>query len=188
MRSPKRTNRKYEEPYLINNKIEAKNVRCIDQENNNIGVISFTEALRIAQQAELDLVQISSNAGTPVCRVVDYSKFKYEKSKQEKIAKKKQRENIVKVKELKLRPSTSDNDIAIKAKQAVGFFAEGNKVKITIVFKGREMNHKDVGMNALNRFLKQVPEAQLESDPVQSGKILTAILNKKPDVAEEASL
>lgn len=167
------------EKYFVNHFIRAKKVRCIS-DNENYGVIQIDDALKLANDAGLDLVQISNgNDGIPTCKILNYSKFKYEQSKKEKLAKKKQRENTIKVKEIKFRPSTDDNDLKTKAKRAQEFLDDGNKLKVTIVFKGRELNYKEIAQETLNKFVNFLDGYEFENAPSLSGKFLTVILFKK---------
>jgi translation initiation factor IF-3 len=167
--------------YFINRQIRANQVLCIDHTGANRGVISFFDALKIAEQNELDLVQIGfpPNGQVPTVKILDFGKFKYEQSKKEKQAKKKQRESAIEVKEIKLRPSTAENDLRIKAKQAQEFLENGDKVKINVQFHGREMSHQEIGLSTLNIFISYVPNGQLANPPSLNGKDLVAILESK---------
>lgn len=169
---------KQEDKHLINKNIRAKEVRCVDSDGNN-RIMPISEALSLAESMQLDLVQISkNNEEFPICKIVDYSKMKYEIIKKEKLAKKKQRESIIKLKEIKFRPSTDDNDLKIKAKQAQEFLDDGHKIKITIVFKGREMAYKDVATKTLDTFLGFIVDASYESPPSVNGRFMSAVLAK----------
>jgi len=172
---------KSEVRYFINKQIRASQVLCIDQDGNNRGVIPFYEALKLAEQSQLDLVQIGfpPNGQPPTCKILDFGKFKYEQSKKEKQAKKKQRESTIEIKEIKLRPSTADNDLRIKAKQAQEFLNDGDKVKISVMFHGREITHQQVGMVTLNTFISYVSNGQVETAPTMNGKDLVVVLSKK---------
>ena len=170
-------------------KIRAREVRCIDQDNQNLGVIDIKQALEIARTAGLDLVQISpiKRDDTPICKVLDYGKYKYELSKQNKEVAKKRRENSVKTKEIKFRPNTGLNDLQVKAQRTARFLEEGNRVKITIVFKEREMAHRDVAYNTLNQFVELVPCMELISTPAMQGRMLFVIGVHKHNVESKAS-
>ena len=163
-----------------NYQIKAKDVRCIDHENQNLGVISLNDAMSLAREHGLDLVQISNgNEGVPVCKIVEYGKYKYDLSLQQKEAAKKQRENAVKIKEIKFHPNTSENDLQTKASKTHEFLEDGDKVKISIVFRGREVLHKDVAMEQLNKFMDLVPGIQLSNDIQMSGRVLTVMAEKR---------
>lgn len=161
-------------------KIRAREVRCIDHNNNNLGIINIKEALELAKSVELDLIQISKDA-VPVCKILDYGKYKYDLSKRNKEASKRQRENSIKVKEIKFRPSTGLNDLKIKASQAEKFIKDNNKVKISILFKGREMAHKEVGFDKLNTFVELVSGMELITQPSMQGRMLSAMGSKKDE-------
>lgn len=164
----------------FNRKIRAPQVRCIDAEGNNLGIVSIENALRTAENSNLDLVQIAkSKDGIPICRVTDYGKYKYDMSKRKKEAARKQRESSTKTKEIKLRPSTDINDLQVKATKTQGFLESGDKVKISVMFKGREITHRDVGIDTLHKFLELVPNGQLMGQPSMQGRILSALVNKK---------
>jgi translation initiation factor IF-3 len=133
--------------------------------------------LKIAQDAGLELVQVSpSKQGKPsTCKVLDFSKFKYEQEKRDKVAKRKQRDNAIKIKEVKFRPTTDDNDLLTKARQFQKFVDEGNRLKVTIIFRGREMAHREIGLEKMNRFAQMV-SANYDTEPSMSGRNMNAIL------------
>jgi translation initiation factor IF-3 len=165
---------------LIGRGIFAPKVLCIDKDNNNLGVINTADALKIAQQQGLDLVQVSDGS-PPTCKIIDYGKYKYELSKKQKEAARKQREAASRVKEIKLRPSTDTNDLKIKAERAAEFLEEGHRVKITVMFKGREMAHKEIGFNTLNEFIAMVPNLSTSDAPSIEGRILSVMCFKKKE-------
>ena len=134
----------------INEEIRARELRVVGPENEQIGIMSGREALALAEEQHLDLVEIAPNAKPPVARIMNYGKYRYEQQKREKEAKKKQK--IVTLKEVKLRPHIEDHDFYVKMKNASKFLAEGNKVKVTIMFRGRELSHPELGMAVLTRF------------------------------------
>lgn len=176
----KKYNSKPEPRTFINYGIRASQVLCIDHLNNNLGIISFIEAMNLAKENNLDLVQVSPPGNQPItCRIADHGKLKYDLSKKKKEADKRQRENIVKIKEIKFRPTTDDNDLMVKARQVEDFLKEGHKVKISVTFKGREMTHQEVALSTLETFLGLVPNGELESQPVLDNKNLTIFLIKK---------
>ena len=133
----------------INREIRAREVRVIDPEGKQLGVLPLVEALRQAATAELDLVEVSSKSDPPVCRIMDYGKFKYQQSKKAHDAKKKQA--VVHIKEVKMRPKTEEHDFQFKVKHIERFLKEGDKIKVTVVFRGREIAFPDHGRNMLKR-------------------------------------
>lgn len=167
--------------YFVGRQIRAQKVLCIDGENVNRGVLPITDALTLAKKSGLDLVQISntSQQEVPTCKILDYSKFKFEQSKKDRQLRKRQRETTGKVKELKFRPSTDVHDLNIKAKQAGKFLAAGHKVKATIVFKGREMSYVDDSRSTLREFVEMIPEAQMLSVPSVNGRQLSVLIVSK---------
>jgi len=168
--------------HYIGRQIRASHVLCINHENENCGVIPISDALKIAESSGLDLVQISSDKGkTPTCKILDYSKFKYEQSKKDKLLKKKQRELANKIKEIKLRPTTGEHDLLTKATHAADFISEGCKVKVTIVFKGREMTHRELGKETMEQFISLIPDANVEAPLSMVGRLMTIVLAKKKD-------
>lgn len=173
-----------------NHQIRSPKVRCIDSEDNNLGVIDKLEAIRIAENAKLDLVQVApgNRDNPPTCRILDSGKYKYEMSKRKKENAKKQRESAVKIKEVKFRPNTDQNDLKTKATKAQQFIEDGHRVKVSIFFRGREITHKDVGMETLNKFLQMVPNMHLLGEPVQQGKILSVIGTRKKEVELKAAV
>lgn len=174
--------------HFVGRQIRAHRVLCINHNNENCGVIPISDALKMAEDNGLDLVQINNDVKNPTCKILDYNKFRYDLSKKEKLAKKKQRESIIKIKEIKFRPTTDENDLRIKAKHAREFLDDGNKVKITIVFRGREMSYRDIGMDTLNKFIDMIEVAQFEHDPSMNGRNLSAILSKKKEDKSAAHL
>ena len=181
---PRRPFRK-EEKYFVGRNIRAREVRCIDAEGNH-SVLPIQKALDLAEEQELDLVQISSGSReeVPTCKILDYSKFKYEQSKKDKAAKKKQRENAVKIKEIKFRPSTGDNDLKTKAKHAQEFIDDGHRLKVTIIFRGREMAYKNVARETLDTFVGYLNGAICESDRSMSGRFMSVMISKKTESTE----
>ncbi|MCV2885175.1 translation initiation factor IF-3 [Aestuariibacter sp. AA17] len=148
----------------INNEIKAREVRLIGQEGEQVGVVSINEALQAAEEASLDLVEISPNAEPPVCKVMDYGKFLFEKSKAQKEQKKKQKQ--IQVKEIKFRPGTDEGDYQVKLRNLRRFLEGGDKAKVTIRFRGREMAHQEIGIELLNRVKADLEEiANVESFP-----------------------
>lgn len=177
MRYPRRRQPRTETRYTFGYYIREPKVYCIDHNNNNLGLVDTKDALKIAKDAGLELVMVSQGkSGKPsTCKILDFGKFKYEQEKREKQAKKKQRENSVKLKEIKFRPTTEDNDLQTKARQLQEFMDEGNRIKVTIVFRGREMAHRDIGFEKMKKFAKMM-SAQFDIEPSMSGRNMSATL------------
>ena len=140
----------------INEEIRDKEVRLIGENGEQLGIMSAKQALDLATTQELDLVKISPNAVPPVCKIMDYGKYKYESAKREKESKKKQK--VVVMKELRLRPAIEENDLKTKAKMGTKFLANGDKLKVSVRFRGRELGHKDIGFIVLDKFVELVQE------------------------------
>lgn len=148
----------------------------IGSDGENVGVVAIDRAQQIAEDAELDLVEIVPNASPPVCRVMDYGKFKFEQSKKAHAAKKKQK--LIHVKEIKFRPSTEEGDYQVKLKKLVEFLTGGDKTKITIRFRGREMMHQELGGRLLNRIEKDLGNyGEVEQRPKLEGRQLVMVLS-----------
>jgi translation initiation factor IF-3 len=159
----------------MNDDINDPEVRLIDATGENVGVVATVEALRIAGDAELDLVEISPNAKPPVCRVMDYGKFKFEQSKKAHQAKKKQKQ--IQVKEIKFRPGTEEGDYKVKLRKLTEFLEAGDKTKITIRYRGREMQHQQLGAQLLDRIEKDLEEyGDVEQRPKLEGRQLVMVL------------
>ena len=159
----------------INEEIRVKEVRLIDETGENRGVVSIKEALAAAEEAGLDLIEISPQANPPVCKILDIGKYKYEMQKRKAEAKKKQK--VVEIKELKLRPMIDTHDYEVKVKQAKKFLSEGNKVKFTMRYKGREMNTADMGKDVLMRLLDDLEGiCKVESEPKMEGKQMMMVI------------
>lgn len=162
----------------LNGDIAVREVRLIDAEGENRGVVSIEDALRLAETAELDLVEIVPNADPPVCRVMDYGKFKFEQSKKAAQARKKQKQ--IQVKEVKFRPGTEEGDYRVKLRNLIRFLEEGDKAKITIRFRGREMAHQERGMQLLGRVEEDIGElASIEQRPKMEGRQMVMVLAPK---------
>jgi translation initiation factor IF-3 len=150
-------------------------VRLIDDQNNQLGVLSLDAALRIANEKGLDLVEVAPQANPPVCRLMDYGRYKFETVKREKDQRRKQ--NVIKLKEMKLRPKVAEHDFQTKFKGLRQFLEAGEKVKVTIMFRGREMVHQDIGRKLLDRVADDArPFAVVERQPLLEGKNLFMIL------------
>jgi translation initiation factor IF-3 len=153
----------------INEQIRARQVRLIAEDGEQVGVVSIQDALARAEEAGLDLVEISPNAEPPVCKILDYGKYKYEQQKKAAEARKKQK--VIEVKELKFRPNIDDHDYQVKIKAARRFLEEGDKVKITLRFRGREMSHMDLGMKVLTRVREELADiGKVESEAKVEGR------------------
>lgn len=159
----------------INREIKSKEVRLINYNGENLGVVSITEALKIAQEVGLDLIEISPQVTPPVCKVLDYGKYKYEMQKKKNEAKKNQK--VVNIKELKLRPMIDTHDYEVKIKQARKFLAQGDKIKFTMRFKGREMSANDMGREVLNRIVDDLDgHCKIESEAKLEGRQMTMMV------------
>ena len=160
---------------LVNENITAKEVRLINENGDQVGIVAIDVALRMAEEAGYDLVNISPKADPPVCRIMDYGKYKYEQSKKEREAKKNQR--TITVKEVKLRPNIEDHDFQTKAKNAAKFLSGGDKVKVTIMFRGREITHPELGQELCERFAEELSSvAKVEKAAKVEGRNMIMIL------------
>lgn len=161
---------------LINGQIRLKEVQVIDDEGNKLGRMLTSEALNIAEEKNLDLVLVSSNSENPVCKMMNYGKYKFEQSKREKESKKKQK--TFELKELRVTPNIEEHDFSFKVKNAQKFLSDGNKVKITVRFRGRELNYIKLGEQVLNKFIEELSEvATVEKKPLLEGKNMFIILS-----------
>lgn len=159
-------------------------MRVVDQDGNQLGIMSVKEALRLAEERQRDLVEIAAQAKPPVCRIMDYGKYKYEHSKREKEARKKQR--VITVKEVKLRPNIEQHDFRVKVKNAERFLKDGDKVKVTIMFRGREIVHPRNGQALLEKVAADIGELGIvEKQPKLEGKNMFMILAPNPSYKEE---
>jgi translation initiation factor IF-3 len=167
-----------EKEHRINDDINVPKIRLIDMEGENRGVVSLRDALEMAYDAELDLVEIVPTAKPPVCRIMDYGKFRFDESKKAALARKNQKQ--VQLKEIKMRPATDEGDYNIKLKKLREFLEDGDKVKVTLRFKGREMAHKELGMEVLKRVEKDLlEEAVVEQYPRLEGRQMVMMLGPK---------
>ena len=159
----------------INEKIRAREIRVIDENGEQLGILAPFEAMKIARERGLDLVEVSASAVPPVCRIQDYGRFLYEKEKSERAAKKKQR--VITVKEVKFSVTVDDHDYQTKKNKALHFLADGDKVKASLRFRGRQMAHRELGYNIINRLIQDIGEAGIvEFMPRMEGTILHAII------------
>ena len=162
----------------INEQIRDPQVRLISESGEQLGIMSAQEALKLAEEQGLDLVKISPNAVPPVCKVMDYGKFRFEQTKKEKEAKKNQR--VVEIKEVRMSPSIDVNDFNVKQRNAQKFLADGNRCKVTVRFRGREMAHTDIGQGLLVKFAEECKEcAVLDKEPKLEGRHMSIFLSPK---------
>ncbi len=162
----------------VNEEIRSPQIRVIDEEGEMLGVMTAREALQRAFAAGLDLLEISPNAEPPVCKITDFGRFKYEQQKKANEARKKQK--VVEIKEIKVRPNIDDHDYDVKMRQMKGFIEEGDKVKVTLRFRGREMAHQDLGVKVLERIRTEMAEAtKVESMPRLENRQMIMVLAPK---------
>ena len=162
----------------INDEIRAREVRVVSNTNEQLGIMLLRDALRMAGEQQLDLVEVAPTAKPPVCRIMDFGKFKYEQQKRDKEAKKKQK--VFTLKEVKLRPNIEDHDFEVKKKNAQRFLEDGDKVKVTIMFRGRELSHPELGRQILVRMAADLKDiANVERDAKLEGKNMILILAAK---------
>ncbi len=163
------------EDYRVNDRIEAPEVRLVGEDGEMIGVVRLREALDRARDVGLDLVEVSPTAKPPVCKILDYGKFKYEAQKRANAARKKQR--VIEVKEIKMRPGIDDNDYNIKMKKVRTFLEEGDKVKVTMRFRGRELSHQNLAMNILTKVKEEVSDlGKVEQFPKMEGRQMVMVM------------
>ena len=162
----------------INEEIRAKEVRVVSDTNEQLGIMTLRDAIHIAEDQGLDLVEVAPNGRPPVCRIMNYGKYRYEQQKRDKEAKKKQK--VFQLKEVKLRPNIEAHDFNVKLKNAQRFLNDGNKVKVTIMFRGREMTHPELGEEVLERFAKELGDLIIrEKTPKLEGRNLTMVVGPK---------
>ena len=160
-------------------------MRLIDDEGVQLGIVTLREALTIAEQRGLDLMEVAPNAVPPVCRIVDYGKFRYEQTKKDREARKNQKQ--AELKEVRLKPKTDDHDLEVKAKQARKFLLSGDKVKFTVRFRGREIFHPDIGREMLEQMAEELRDvATIEQRPLMEGRALSLLLAPSAKVAASA--
>jgi translation initiation factor IF-3 len=162
----------------INDEISVVRVRLVDERGNMVGIVGRNEALAMASDVGLDLVEVAPNADPPVCKILDFGKYKYEEQKKKNEARKKQK--TIEVKEIKLRPSIDDHDYDVKVRSMVKFIEEGDKVKVTMRFRGRELAHQELGMDVLVRVKDDLEEiAKVEQMPRMEGRQMTMVMAPK---------
>ena len=163
---------------MINEEIRVAEVRLIDVTGEQLGIVSASQALDAAYEKGLDLVMIAPNSKPPVCRIMDYQKYRFDQAKKEKEAKKKQR--IVEIKEVRLSPNIGDHDFDVKLKNAKKFLEEGNKVKVSIRFRGREVTHSDLGKDVLTKFAEDISDTGVvDKAPKMEGRNMVMFLSPK---------
>lgn len=159
----------------MNAEIDSRNIRLVDADGEMVGVVSLREGLEMAAEVGLDLVEVSPNADPPVCKILDYGKYKYEAQKKKNEARKKQK--VIEVKEIKLRPNIDDNDYGVKMRAMRRFLDEGDKVKVTLRFRGREMAHQDLGSKVLERVRAELDDlAKIEQFPKMEGRQMVMVM------------
>jgi translation initiation factor IF-3 len=162
----------------LNTEITARRVRVVGAEGEQVGVVSINEALQLAYDANMDLVEISPNADPPVCKVMDYGKYQFELNKKLQAAKKKQKQ--IQIKEIKFRPGTEEGDYQVKLRNLIKFLNDGDKTKITVRFKGRELSHRELGMDLLKRIETDLEEvAAVEQFPKLEGRQMIMVMGPK---------
>ncbi|MEW6701780.1 MAG: translation initiation factor IF-3 [Bacteroidota bacterium] len=161
--------------YRVNQEIRIPEVRLIGPNGEVLGIVSSREAIKRAEEAQMDLVEIAPQATPPVCKIIDYGKFIYEQQKREKLQKKKQQVSVLK--EIRLHPNTDTHDFDFKARHAANFIEEGDKVKVSVIFKGRELAYTEIGEALLKKFIERLADvAKVEQSPKFEGRAIHAIL------------
>jgi len=160
----------------VNERIRIREVRLIDEEGTQIGIIPTRDAMEMARSRGLDLVEVAPNAVPPVCRIMDYGKFRYEQSRKERESRRNQ--HVIELKEVRIRPKIDDHDLETKGRQAAKFLDAGDKVKMTVLFRGREMAHPDIGKGLLDQLADMLrPHGTIEQTPRLEGRAMTMMLN-----------
>lgn len=162
----------------VNERIRSPQVRLIGSNGEQLGIVPTQKALESSSQYELDLVEVAPQANPPVCRIMDFSKFKYDQEKKERQAKKHQRQ--AHIKEIRIKPNIEEHDYQVKLRQAISFLKRKDKVKINLFFRGRQLEHLDLGKRLLDRFIADALEyGQLEKEPALSGKVISTVMAPK---------
>lgn len=160
----------------MNERIRIREVRLIDEEGNQVGIVPTRDAMEMARERGLDLVEVAPNAVPPVCRLMDYGKFRYEQSRKERESRRHQ--HVIKLKEVRIRPKIDDHDLETRGRQAAKFLDAGDKVKLTVLFRGREMAHPDIGRGLLDQLADQLrTHGSIEQAPRMEGRTMSMILN-----------
>ena len=165
--------------YQINEEIRDKEVRVIGADGAQLGIMSSAAALEIAEGKDLDLVKIAPGSNPPVCKIMDYGKYRFEQAKREKEARKNQ--HVIEVKEIRMSPGIGENDFNTKLKNGQKFLQGGDRLKVTIRFRGREMAHSALGADVLKRFAEALPQASTDKPPVLEGRTMSILLIPKPN-------
>ncbi|CUW38338.1 protein chain initiation factor IF-3 [Magnetospirillum sp. XM-1] len=162
----------------VNREIDVRSIRLVGADGEMIGVVTLREGLQMAEDAGLDLVEVSPNAEPPVCKILDFGKFKYEDQKKKNAARKKQK--VIEVKEIKLRPNIDDHDYDVKMRSMRKFLEEGDKVKVTLRFRGRELAHQDLGMKVLEKVRDDLEDlGKVEQVPKMEGRQMVMVISAK---------
>ena len=165
--------------FRVNEEIRTREIRLVGEEGEQLGIMPPREAMQIALERGLDLVEVAPAAKPPVCKIMDVGRYKYEQSKREREARK--RQHVISIKEVKLRPNIEDNDFQTKVRNAIRFLDDGDKVKVTIMFRGREMSHPELGRELLNRVVEVVKDkANIERSAKLEGRNMSMIISPKP--------
>ena len=163
---------------MINEEIRDREVRLIDEDGNQLGVVSSKDALNLAHERDLDLVKIAPQANPPVCKIMNYSKYKFDQAKREKEAKKKQK--IVEVKEVRMTPNTEEHDLNTKVQSAIKFLSKGDKVKVSVRFRGRELSRTEIGKAVLDEFAERISEyGEIDKAPKMEGRSMVMFVSPK---------
>jgi translation initiation factor IF-3 len=175
-----------EKDLRINEQIRVREVRLIDDDGSQKGILPILDAIKMAKDAGLDLVEVAPTANPPVCKILNYGKFKFEQEKKVRDSKKKQK--LQKMKEIRMQPKIDDHDLDFKSKHVKTFLDEGNKVKVTVRFRGRELAHTELGLDVLNEVLKRLNnEFILEKSPLMEGRFMSMMLGPKIKVVKAAA-
>lgn len=173
----------FEKKHRVNEVIRVKEVRLIGSDGSQLGVLPTEQAMSMAEEEGLDLVEVAPTERPPVCRIMDYGKFKYQQSKRGQEAKKKQKQFLVK--EMKMRPKTEEHDYQFKIKHVRRFLSEGNKTKITIMFRGRELSHMELGQKILDRLTEDLSDVSIvEQEPKREGRNMIMVLAPRGNTAQ----
>lgn len=164
--------------FRVNEKIRVSQVRLIGPDGNQLGIMTTSRAMELANQSDLDLVEVAPSAVPPVCRIIDFSKFKYDQEKKEREAKKHQK--MTHLKEIRIKPNIDDHDYQTKLKQTTVFLKKKDRVKINLFFRGRQMEHLDLGRKVLDRFIADTQnDGQVEREPVLEGRVISLVIAPK---------
>lgn len=162
----------------INERIRSPQVRLIGPDGSQLGIVDVAKALDMANQYELDLVEVAPQANPPVCRIIDFSKFKYDQEKKEREAKRHQKQG--KLKEIRLKPNINEHDFQVKLKQVIGFLKKKDKVRLNLLFRGRQAEHMDLGRRILDKFIIETQaDGQIEKEPFLEGRVMSMIIAPK---------